>query len=201
MKLLPIFIAFLIVACNQPELAENKTIERIQTHRIQKDLSFKNSDQSPLPDDQKKGFGGLRYFPVDLKYRHQVSLQNHTRQDTFKITTSSGVLRDAVKYGYFEFTVAGETHSLQVYKILDIQDKYPNYLFVPFLDKTTGRQSYGGGRYLDLQENESGVYELDFNFAYNPSCAYGKGGYNCPIPPEENRLEVAIEAGEMAYLH
>ncbi|MFQ5676033.1 MAG: DUF1684 domain-containing protein, partial [bacterium] len=85
---------------------------------------------------------------------------------------------------------------LQVYKLLDVQSKYPGYLFIPFRDVTTGTESYPGGRYLDLQENDSQIYTLDFNLAYNPSCAYGKDGYSCPLPPAENTLDVAVLAGE-----
>ncbi len=106
------------------------------------------------------------------------------------------MLRETLKYGYFKFKVDSSQCVLQVYKLLDIQSNYPNYLFVPFLDATTGKESYAGGRYLDFEENDSGIYTLDFNLAYNPSCAYGKAGYNCPIPPVENRLNVAIYTGE-----
>jgi len=176
--------------------SENDFVIQIEKHRTEKDVSFKISEDSPIPDERKIEFQGLSYFPVDLDYRFQVSLHRHSQKETFKIVTSSGMLRETMKYGYFKFDADGRECVLQVYKLLDIQSEYPNYLFVPFLDTTTGKESYQGGRYLDFEENDSGIYTLDFNLAYNPSCAYGKPGYNCPIPPAENKLDVAIPAGE-----
>ncbi|MFQ5632240.1 MAG: DUF1684 domain-containing protein [bacterium] len=113
--------------------------------------------------------------------------------------TTNGKDRPALRYGYFAFEVEKNMHRLQVYKFLDNNSQYKPYLFVPFLDQTAGEETYGGGRYLDLEENETGVYELDFNFAYNPSCAYGRKEYICPIPPSENTLSIPIRAGEKAW--
>jgi hypothetical protein len=94
-------------------------------------------------------------------------------------------MRDALRYGYFEFDVQGHTCRLQVYRTMeDIQ--------------AGGRELFGGGRYIDLRENTSGTYQLDFNQAYNPYCAYAKS-YSCPVPPAENTLPVPIEAGEKNY--
>lgn len=183
-------------ACGSPEVAETPTAQDIWQHRLRKDRDFVESNSSPLPDRLKKDFEGLSYFPIDSGYRFRLGLREHAEKDTFRIITSSGAERLAEKYGYFDFTMASRACTLHVYKLLDIQDKFPNYLFVPFMDATTGKDSYGGGRYLDLEIADSGIYDLDFNLAYNPSCAYGKAGYNCPIPPAENHLTVAIKAGE-----
>ena len=193
---LVLILACVWLACNSSELGEVDVAEQIQRHREKKDRIFKESETSPIPDAHKEDFQGLSYFPIDLKYRFNAPLVTYAKRESFKIVTSSGMERDAQKYGFFEFEIEGRNCFLQVYKLLDIQDQYPNYLFVPFLDATTGRETYPGGRYLDLKENESGIYDLDFNLAYNPSCAYGKAGYNCPIPPQENRLPVALRAGE-----
>ncbi|MFQ5824429.1 MAG: DUF1684 domain-containing protein [bacterium] len=178
---------------------ESKIYCQIQKHRIEKNQFFKNSENSPLPKTHKKDFQGLSYFTIDLKYRFEVTLHKYKEKKTTRIITSAGTLRNAVKYGYFEFKMEGKKCKLQVYKMLDIQDKFPNYLFVPFMDVTTGKESYSGGRYIDLEEIHSGIYILDFNMAYNPSCAYGKEGYACPIPPVENKLDVEIRAGEKNY--
>lgn len=204
MILLVYLLFALLIGCKEPHSAENLDAEQItaqiQMHRFQKDLSFKNGVNSPIADEQKDKFEGLRYFPIDLEYRFRLPLQHYDRNETFKIITSSGMLRDAEKYGYFEFDMEGKPCKLNVYKLPDTQARFPGYLFVPFMDATTGKESYPGGRYLDLEENDSDIYDLDFNLAYNPSCAYGKEGYNCPIPPAENRLKIAIRAGEKNYL-
>jgi len=172
---------------------------QIKAHRRAKDRAFKSGPQSPLPESHKSNFEGLDYYPVDSKYRFRLPLHEYDDKKVFKIVTSTGMQRDAEKYGYFTFELDGQPCTLQVYKLLDVQSQYPGYLFVPFMDETTGKETYSGGRYLDLRLNESGIYELDFNLAYNPSCAYGKDGYNCPIPPAENKLPVPIRAGEKMY--
>jgi len=195
-----IFIILLFLLCfscqEPPPVGEIDFVAQIEKHRREKDASFKISEDSPIPDEPKTKFQGLSYFAIDLNYRFQVRLHRYSQKETFEIVTSSGMLRETMKYGYFKFETDNSECVLQVYKLLDIQSNYPNYLFVPFLDATTGKESYPGGRYLDFEENDSGIYTLDFNLAYNPSCAYGKAGYNCPIPPAENRLNVAIYTGE-----
>ncbi len=175
---------------------EDPIVADIEHLRREKDQSFKNDADSPIPDDRKASFNGLSYFPIDLKYRFELPLHKNAAPDTCKILTSAGVDRDAIKYGYFAFEIETHPCTLHVYQLLDVKSKYPDYLFLPFLDATSGKESYGGGRYLDFEENESGVYTVDFNLAYNPLCAYGKTGYRCPIPPAENRLPVAVKAGE-----
>jgi len=192
-----ILLFLLCFACEEPlPVGEIDLVAQIEKHRREKDASFKISEDSPIPDERKTKFHGLSYFPIEINYRFQVRLQRYSQKVTFEIVTSSGMLRETMKYGYFKFEIDRRECVLQVYKLLDIQSNYPNYLFVPFLDTTTGKESYAGGRYLDFEENDSGIYSLDFNLAYNPSCAYGKAGYNCPIPPAENELNVAIPAGE-----
>jgi len=190
-----ILVAMLGCESSTPKV-ENPIVADIEYQRREKDQSFKNGDDSPIPDDKKANFNGLSYFPIDLKYRFELPLHKNATPDTFKILTSAGVERDAIKYGYFAFDIDAHACTLQVYQLLDIHSKYPDYLFLPFLDATSGKESYGGGRYLDFEENVSEVYTVDFNVAYNPLCAYGKTGYRCPIPPAENRLPLAIRAGE-----
>lgn len=114
---------------------------------------------------------------------------------------SDGRLRPARIVGYFEFTVDSTKCRLYTYKLHDVEKKYPKLLFIPFTDGTSNRESYGGGRYLDLTEQDHDEYVLDFNLAYNPSCAYGKTTFSCPIPPLENHLRVRIEAGEKKWKH
>ncbi len=200
--ILSIFLLCL-AGCKAEQAAPLPTIKvpksALQNSRAEKDNAFKYGEHSPLPEAEKAMFKGLRYFPEDPGYRFRLKLHHHEQKPTIKIATSTGHQRDAEKYGYFDFAVDGISSRLQVYKLLDIQPRYPGYLFVPFIDATSKHESYPGGRYLDLKENDSGTYDLDFNLAYNPSCAYGKPGYNCPIPPTENTIPAAIRAGEKNY--
>lgn len=178
---------------------KNQLIKTILQQRKEKDRMFKESPFSPLPQQLKAHFTGLKYYPVNLNYRFKVKLQKLTEPVEIDMVTSVGTLRKAIKYGYFDFSVEGKNCRLYVYKLLDVQKEHPNLLFVPFLDATSGKETYSGGRYLDLEENTTDVYILDFNLAYNPYCAYGRPDYICPIPPEENRLPVAIRAGEKKF--
>ena len=110
----------------------------------------------------------------------------------FEIPTSDGRLRPAHRAGTFEFELGGEARHLTAYVL---NDGDPAYLFVPFLDATSGTETYGAGRYLDLEPEDDGTYALDFNLAYHPSCVYDVI-YSCPLTPAENRLPDRIEAGE-----
>ncbi len=194
------FAASLFLSCaEQPDANPELIAAEIEQQRAQKDGAFKSSPTSPIPKKDKVHFTGLAYYPVNLAYRFHLKLNKYREPKPITIITSTGMQREAEKYGYFEFEMAGEPCKLTVYRLLDIQSRFPGHLFVPFTDATTGKETYSGGRYIDLQQNPSGRYDLDFNVAYSPSCAYGKAGYNCPVPPPENRLGVSILAGEKKY--
>jgi hypothetical protein len=176
-------------------------IRRIEEQRHEKDRAFKNGSDSPLPKKDKMNFQGLHYFPINLKFRFEGPIRRYEKGGTFDIIASDGEKRKTLRYGYFEFQLDGKAHRLQVYRLLDLPPQYSHMLFVPFTDATSGRESYGGGRYLDLEERKDNHYVVDFNVAYNPSCAYGKEGYSCPIPPKENHLPVRMEVGEKNWKH
>ncbi len=173
-------------------LSPVELLAQIDEFRRQKDRSFREDSDSPLLPEDRAKFRGLNYFPVDTSYTLKVRLQKYPNPETVKMLTSTGEQRDYLRYGYFEFALAGKQCRLDVFKL-------PNtgHLFIPFRDSTSGQETYGAGRYLDLEEG-SDVYTLDFNMAYNPYCAYNTR-YSCPIPPPQNRLEVAIKAGEKNY--
>ena len=166
--------------------------------RKEKDLAFRNDRSSPLRDEDKARFVGLDYYPVNPQYRFRVTLQRYPAPTNLRLGTNTGEQRDSLRYGYFEFSVSGQTCRLQVYKVMDSLEGTGNQLFLPFRDSTSGKETYGGGRYIDLQENTTGIYDLDFNLAYNPTCAYGRN-FSCPLPPRENTLPVPIPAGEKTF--
>lgn len=201
-----LFLAVLLIIACEEKIPETNPVENeilkagIIQERQQKDMGFKTGgEDSPIPAKDIPAFTGLSYYPVDFKYRMQLPLKAFEQPEVFKIITSRGVERDTERTGFFEFDLDGVECKLYVYKLLDIQKRYPGHIFIPFRDATSGDQTYGGGRYIDLHENNSGYYVIDFNEAYNPLCAYGKTTYNCPIPPAENTLSVAIYAGEKGY--
>jgi uncharacterized protein (DUF1684 family) len=187
--------------CGVALAQSDDSIRAIEQQRREKDKAFLAAKDSPLPHEAKKNFHGLPYFPVNAKFRFEGGITRYDKRETFDIIASDGEKRKTLRYGYFEFQLDGKSQSLQVYKLLDLEPQYSQLLFIPFLDATSGRESYGGGRYIDLEERKDNRYVVDFNCAYNPSCAYGKKGYSCPLPPAENRLTTRIEAGEKNWAH
>lgn len=165
--------------------------------RREKDEFFKTGTNSPIPVQDRSGFQGLSYFPIDPNLRFRAKLQRYPIPKQIRIGTNTGEIRGALLYGYFDFQVGSQACRLQVYRTEDAMNQGPS-LFIPFRDATSGRETYSSGRYLDLTENTSGMYDLDFNRAYNPYCAYNSE-YSCPLPPAENTLAAPIRAGEKKY--
>ena len=173
--------------------------QSLEQQRREKDEEFKKSKDSPLRSEDRHAFRGLHYFPVDMKYRFSGAIVKNSKPETLALVTSDGHSKKAQRYGSFAFQIHGETYRLQIYKLLNLSAAYQDYLFIPFTDATSGEQSYGGGRYLDLIEQKNNEYVVDFNLAYNPSCAYGREDFSCPIPPRENHLPISIAAGEKKW--
>lgn len=156
-----------------------------------RDSLFRSPD-SPLLDADRPGFGGLTYFPYDSAFAVPAALVPAMSQETVNFPTTSGALQEHVTAGHLVFEAGGVQWRLEAYEPVGGQ---PGRLFVPFRDATSGRSTYGGGRYLDITVQPSGRYALDLNRAYNPYCVYNVT-YSCPLPPAENRLELAVTAGE-----
>ena len=167
----------------------------IEAGRADKDAYFKHAPGSPIPAAARHAFRGLPYFAVDPSLRFvDLALEPYAGNEpsSFQIPTSDGQLRPAHRAGTLTFEVDGEPRRLTAY-VLD--GSRGDQLFVPFLDLTSGRETYGAGRYLDLEPEENDTYLLDFNLAYHPYCVYADT-YSCPLTPAENRLPIRIEAGE-----
>ncbi len=168
--------------------------EEILEFRRQKDDFFKNDPHSPLTPEQKKDFKGLKYFPPDEKYRFVVNLEENKRKPITYIVTNTGDAQEFIKFGTVRFEVDGIPCKLTVFKAPD-----SDYYFIPFMDLTTGEETYGSGRYVDISPTGNpGEFILDFNLAYNPYCAYNEN-WVCPVTPRENRLPCRIEAGEKRF--
>ncbi len=169
--------------------------QEIEEFRKRRDEFFKDHPRSPLKDEKKKEFRGLDYYPIDLKYffsgkirRYRFHISNPKYYAEF--LTNKGMYKRYVRYGTFGFELDGEKYEIEVYKSI-LSDN----LFVPFKDRTSGKETYELGRYLDA-EILPGYYTIvDFNKAYYPSCVYNTK-YVCVIPPEKNFLDVEIRAGE-----
>ncbi|WP_299454583.1 DUF1684 domain-containing protein [uncultured Microscilla sp.] len=171
-------------------------VTRIMEARQAKDEYFESGKDSPIKD--KKAFHGLHYYIPDVGYRVRATLEASPKPEMLEMPTSSGKNESYIKYGYVAFNLLGKKHRLLVLK----KEPKDKILFIAFTDQTTGEETYGAGRYLDVplvNGNEANVI-LDFNQAYNPYCAYNES-YVCPMPPQENHMEVAVRAGEKAEKH
>ena len=144
----------------------------------------------------------MQFYPVNKQYRMAAIFELKENSEWFLMATSGKIKKEYRVYGTLSFFVNDTAVKLNVYqsKQLMASPEYADYLFIPFTDKTTGFDTYGGGRYIDLRMTDikDTLYFIDFNKAYNPYCAYTTG-YNCPIPPKENDLAVAVMAGEKNY--
>ena len=142
-----------------------------------------------------KEYKGLKYFPPDLSYRYKLPLTPNPKPEIVIIMSTRGNQRRAERVGWFDFLVGTAPMRLEAVRLLE-PGVGENDLGIFFRDATTGKESYELGRYVDVKKLPNGKFLLDFNFTYNPACAYSDH-YNCPIPPKANVLPVAIRAGEM----
>ncbi|AZQ15027.1 DUF1684 domain-containing protein [Halorubrum sp. PV6] len=171
---------------------------QIEAQRRAKAEQFRDSGRSPLPVSMRgDAFPGLDYFEPDPAYRFVLPLFEHDDPEPVTVETTADGEQTYRRWGEFRFEVAGESVTLQAYRPTDGGDRF----WVPFRDETNGETTYGAGRYLDLtpdHDRVDGEWVLDFNAAYNPTCAYNHA-YECPLIPMENWLDVPIEAGERAF--
>ena len=145
----------------------------------------------------------FRFFEPDSTYNINATFKKVDNGPWFSMETSGPIKKTFRVYGVAEFSIHDTVVTLRIYQSQKLmQDsQYSQYLFLPFTDITTGMETYHTGRYLDFSigDIKNGTLNIDFNKAYNPSCAYVSGKYNCPVPPRENNLPVAIKAGEMNF--
>ncbi len=177
----------------------------ITVFREGRDKEFRNKEESPLKEEDFAGFAGLNYFAVDEAFRVNADFTRSAGEEWFQMPTSSGRMKKFIKFGVLKFKLGKRSLKLNVYQIDPaIAAKFPEYgdlLFVPFKDLTSRTETYGGGRYIDIKMPQGKTAILDFNLAYNPNCAYGGDKWNCPIPPKENSLDIAITAGEKRFAY
>lgn len=176
--------------------AQDKTTETSQEFQDNLNLEYADKAKSPLMKEDLKTFKSLDFFPINDKYIIEAKFIRTKKEKVFKMKTSTSRLPEYKKYGELHFTIDGVDCKLNVYQNIDLIKKpgFDDYLFLPFSDLTNGKESYIGGRYVDLRIQKGTTWKIDFNKGYNPYCAYNYE-YSCPIVPLENDLNVAILAG------
>lgn len=175
-----------------------KTKTEIAKHREEHRQELLDTANHMLSIEEISEFQGLDYFDFDTSFQVNVRFTKD-KGKKFEMSTSTDRLPIYRRYGYIDFMINSVPCRLAVYQNIDLlrrdRKQFRDYLFIPYKDKSTRNETYGGGRFLDFEIPKSKITPLDFNLAYNPYCAYSYR-YSCPIPPDENTLKVEIKAGE-----
>jgi len=160
------------------------------------DREFSDSTESPLSTEDRARFTGLDYYPINQAYQVKARFERSKNESEFGMKTTTERRPIYVRYGIAYFKLNGKDFKINIYQNVKFAktDKYKNYLFMLFTDLSSGKESYAGGRYIDLRIPQSNTLIIDFNKAYNPYCAYNHH-YSCPIPPEEDFFDIEILAG------
>ena len=190
---------FLILSLFLNAQTEKENIASIKKFQKELNTEYLNPKESPLRGDNLKNFKQHPFFPINLKYRVTAKFVKTENPVPFELPTSSGKFKQYQEYGKATFELDGKSFTLTLYQSLDLMkmEKYKDHLFLPFRDETNEKETYGGGKYMDLKIPSGKEIVLDFNQSYQPYCAYNAFDYNCPIVPVENKLPIRIEAGVM----
>lgn len=195
-----------MVACGQnKKYHDTKTVDTtslsekelaIREYQEELNAEFRNPETSPLPDRYRKNFEGLDFFAIDTSYVVLAAFERTPDAQPFLMETTTDRKTTEVVFGIAHFELHGKSHALEIYKSVKATrfEKSDNYLFLPFLDDTNGDETYGGGRYINLDIPEGETIVIDFNRAYNPYCVYNKK-YSCPLVPRQNYLKTKVMAG------
>ena len=161
--------------------------------RAAKDAFLREDPHSPLDHHQRHAFTGLAYYPFNPALRLELHLDRDVPSDIVEVDTSTGERQEYGRAGKVRFAVDGAPAELTIFRGPD------GDLFLPVRDATSGGETYGAGRYLEPAMLDDGRVLVDFNYLYNPYCAYNEA-WSCPLPPRENWLQVPLQAGEKTFV-
>jgi uncharacterized protein len=179
-------LAFGLTACRAPLPAAERSWREEREKAV----------RSELPAERQASFRGLRFYRYDRSFRLRTMIEPVVPAEPLRMAASNGIMRPAHRVGHVRLALPTGTVTLTLFRLEDLAAEDAAHLFLPFRDAAAGQETYGAGRYVEVERRAGGVVEIDFNRAYNPDCAYGLAAA-CPITPAENSLNVAIPAGEM----
>ncbi|GAB3235236.1 DUF1684 domain-containing protein [Algoriphagus aestuariicola] len=185
-------VGYMFTAGETPE----DYIEKIEKERERQYKFIRFNIDSPLTEEQKAKFASLTFYDIDPSYKVKARLLPIENKKVREVPLTDGSMQRYIEHSYAEFELGGKTNKLLLLQAMDEADK--RNFFLAFADETSAKETYGGGRYLNVRQDGKNSITLDFNLAYNPYCAYNPD-YACPIPPKENLLDIAIAAGEKNY--
>lgn len=185
-------VAYMFTAAESPEAY----VEKIEKERERQFKFIRFNIESPLTEEQKRAFTKLTFYDINPQYKVKARLLPIENKKVREVPLTDGSKQRYIEHSFAEFELGGKTNKLLLLQAMDEADK--RNFFLAFADNTSAGETYGGGRYLNVRQDGKNSITLDFNLAYNPYCAYNPD-YACPIPPKENLLEIALEAGEKNY--
>jgi uncharacterized protein (DUF1684 family) len=188
----PAFVALASACSSGPPVDPKSYVDEIATARTAKDNDFRTASNSPVPENRRAALLPLAYFPIDPEYKAGAVLKPSNDTTVIDMPTSTGGQAKMRRVGTLEFSIKGHALTLTAFREVGATT---DRLFVPFTDLTTGTETYAAGRFLELDPQTTGIYEIDFNRAFIPYCYYSPT-YECPYPPAENRLQIPVRAGE-----
>jgi hypothetical protein len=191
-----LFVSMFLVFCQACSgQSPEEYIQGIEDHRVKLDDYMRTSSGSPFVNQP---FNGLQFFDIDQSYSVVAKVDKLEKLAYLEIPTSDGKEERYLKFGYAVFKLQDQEQKLLLLKKAGVLGRVEQ-VFIPFSDLTNGESTYGGGRYLDVPYSNTPNINLDFNKAYNPYCEYNPK-FSCPLPPVDNKLRIAIEAGEKSYI-
>jgi len=189
---------FLLLLISMNSFAQSYA-EQIAKHREAYKQDFIKDERAPL---KKSDLQNLHFYDADSTYKIFATIALLKNEKVFKMPAFNGSSSNYYRYAHVNFVLDEKKIQMTLYRSVALSNNplYKDHLFLPFTDETNNKETYGGGRYIDLDAKEivDNHIEIDFNKAYNPYCAFSEG-YRCPVPPEENDLQLAIKAGEKLY--
>ncbi|MFL0684773.1 MAG: DUF1684 domain-containing protein [Algoriphagus aquaeductus] len=185
-------IGYMFTAAESPEAY----LEKIEKERERQFKFIRFNIESPLTEEQKKDFKSLTFYEINPSYRVKARLVPIESKKVREVPLTDGSREKYIEHSFAEFELGGKTNKLLL--LQSIKETDMRNFFLAFADETSGRETYGGGRFLNVRQDGKNSITIDFNLAYNPYCAYNPD-YACPLPPKENLMTIAIEAGEKNY--
>ena len=191
-----LFFIAILISITQLGISQKSYRKEIKTFQNTINKEYSDTAESPLTKEDLIVFKSLDFYPVKKEYRVVAGFTRTENAQPFKMKTTTDRAPEYVKYGEVTFTLDGKTVKVNIYQSMRLREKeaYKDYLFLPFTDLSSGKTSYGGGRYVDLKIPKGNTIIIDFNKAYNPYCAYNHK-YSCVVPPAENFINLEIKAG------
>lgn len=185
-------IGYMFTAAESPEAY----LEKIEKERERQFKFIRFNIESPLTEEQKKDFKSLTFYEINPSYRVKARLVPIESKKVREVPLTDGSKEKYIEHSYAEFELGGQTNKLLL--LQSVKETDMRNFFLAFADETSGKETYGGGRFLNVRQDGKNSITIDFNLAYNPYCAYNPD-YACPLPPKENLMTIAIEAGEKNY--